>query len=72
MGGFFYDIIPANARRYVYAVVALLSLAVSAWQASDGRWDVAAAAFLTALVGGLAHGNVDLGKPQDGNTQDEA
>ena len=52
------DAIPAKWRKVVYAVVFVLGLAVTAWQASDGNWKVALASLIASLVPLLAHGNV--------------
>lgn len=63
--GVFTDIIPAKARKYVYAAVALVALVVAAWQASDGNWDVAAGSLLASLVNALAHGNTNPDSDSD-------
>lgn len=59
----FYDLIPAKWRKYVYAAFALLMLCWGVWQGSHGDWQVFLTGILSALVGGLAHGNVPA--PED-------
>lgn len=54
----FFDVIPAKARRYVYAAVALFMIGWGAWQAADGDWKVAVGALVTTLTAALAHANV--------------
>lgn len=62
-----FDIIPARARAYVYAAVALLMIAWGAWQAADGDWKVAVGALVTTLTAALAHANTN--KEDDGSSQ---
>ena len=59
------DVIPPKARKYVYAVVALLALVYGAWQANDGNWGAAMASLLASVVNALAHGNTNPDKPQE-------
>lgn len=54
----FFEVIPAKARKYVYAAVALAMIVWGAWQAAEGDWKVAIGSLITTLVAGLAHGNV--------------
>lgn len=62
-----FDVIPARARKYVYAAVALLALGWGAWQAAEGDWKVTVGALVTMLVAGLAHANVT---PEEEESQD--
>lgn len=34
----FLQAVPANARKWVYAIIGLLAFAVGIWRASDGNW----------------------------------
>ena len=52
------DALSPKARKVLYAVVFLVGLAITAWQASDGNWKVAVGTFVASLVPLLAHGNV--------------
>lgn len=52
------DLIPAQARKYVYGVLALVALVFAAWQAADGDWATFAGGLITALVNALAASNV--------------
>jgi hypothetical protein len=63
--------IPAKARLYVYAVLGLGSLALAAWQASDGDWLVFVGLLLGMLGFGTAASNVDLPRPDDGYPDDD-
>lgn len=51
------DLIPARARKYVYALAALALVVYAAWQASGGDWRAFAASLAVALVPGLAASN---------------
>lgn len=53
------DLIPAKARKYVYALAALAALVYGAWQAANGDWSEAIPALVGSLLSGLAHANVD-------------
>jgi uncharacterized membrane protein len=53
------DAIPTKYRRAVYAVVFVIGLAITAWQASDGNWRVAVSTFIASLVPLLAHANAN-------------
>jgi hypothetical protein len=53
------DIIPAKARKYVYAVVALAALLFGAWQAAGGNWTVFAGSVLGGLVSATAASNTN-------------
>lgn len=44
------DVVPAKARKTVYAVITLAALGFGAWQASEGDWVVFTASALTALT----------------------
>lgn len=51
------DVIPAKARKYVYAVIALASLVFGVWQASDGDWKAFVGGLIVALVNATAASN---------------
>lgn len=51
------DIIPAKARRYVYAVLWLTALVFGTWRATDGDVVTFVAALLAALGFGTAQSN---------------
>jgi hypothetical protein len=51
------ELIPAAARKYVYALLALASLVYGAYQAADGDWKQTLIALAPVLVGGLAASN---------------
>lgn len=53
------DVIPAKYRKFVYALVALLSLGYSIWQAADGNWGQVIGALLTSLTTTTAAVNTD-------------
>lgn len=56
---FLVDILPPKTRRYVYGGVALLGLAITAWQAADHDWKTAAMTLVGSAVTALAHANTD-------------
>lgn len=62
------DIIPAKARKYVYALLALASLGVTCWQAADHDWLVAAGAFVVAISHSVAASNVKATPVVDATT----
>ena len=51
------DVVPPKARKYVYAVLALASLALTAYKANDGDWLEMAAFILASLGFGTATAN---------------
>lgn len=51
------DVIPAKARKYVYAIVTLAALVFGAWQAAGGDVEVFVGALIAALTSGLALAN---------------
>lgn len=51
--------LPARYRLAVYAVLGLVALGVSAWQAADGDWLQAVSLFLGSLGFGTAASNVN-------------
>jgi hypothetical protein len=61
-----FDIIPAKARKYVYAAVALAMLVWGAYQAANGDWKVVVGSIVATLTAGLAHANTNPEDPQDG------
>ena len=52
--------IPPKARVYVYALLLLAALAISAYKASEGDWLEFSALLLGSLGFGTAASNVDL------------
>lgn len=56
-----YDVIPAKARKYVYAALALALIVFSVWQASAGDWDQFAGGLVIALIGATAASNTAVG-----------
>jgi hypothetical protein len=65
-----FDVIPARARKYVYAAVALFMIGWGAYQAADGNWKVAVGALITTVVAGLAHANVEVPSSESKYPQD--
>ncbi|MDR2722982.1 MAG: hypothetical protein LBB54_04580 [Cellulomonadaceae bacterium] len=57
MGTLLTDALPVKARKFVYLVVALASLTVTAYQAANGSWLTAAASFTASLAAELARAN---------------
>lgn len=53
------DIIPAEWRKYVYALVTLAAGVFSAWQAAEGNWEPFAGGVITFLTTSLATANTD-------------
>lgn len=60
------DVIPAKARRYVYAVVTLAALIWGAFEASQGDWRVFVGSVITALVTATAASNTSTHEPRHG------
>jgi hypothetical protein len=56
------DVLPAQVRRYFYAVMFVLALVFAAWQASGGDWVEFAGGLITALFGAVAVSNTATGK----------
>lgn len=48
------DAVPAQARKYVYALIALAALGWSAYEAAAGDWVEMAGGVIVALANGLA------------------
>lgn len=59
------DVVPPKARKYVYAIVALLALVYGAWQVSGGNVDVFIGALVAALVSATAASNTSEPEYQD-------
>lgn len=53
-------LIPANVRRYAYAVLMLAALALSAYKASGGDWLEFAGLLLGSLGFGTAASNTEI------------
>lgn len=51
------DVIPAKARKYVYAALTLAAIVYGVWQASDGDWGKVIGATIVALINGMATAN---------------
>ena len=51
------DVIPAKARKYVYAVIALASLVWGVYEASDGDWQKFVGGLIVALTSSMAASN---------------
>lgn len=60
------DVIPATARKYVYAVVALALYVYSVWRATQGDWEQFGVTLAGALASTLAHANVTVAPKADG------
>lgn len=70
-----FDVLPANVRKYVYALLALGALAFSIFQAVDGDWLQFVGGLLTALVGSTAASNTHptpVSEPGDVAVTDDA
>ena len=64
------DVIPAKARKYVYAVIALASLVWGVYEASDGDWKKFVGGLVVALTTGMAASNTPT--PADPGVDDPA
>lgn len=53
------DVIPAAARKYVYAVLALAAIVWSCYQAADGDWVQLVGGLIVALTGATAASNTN-------------
>ena len=58
-----FDVIPAKARKYVYAVLALAAIVFAAYQVSDGDWVELVGALIVALTGATAASNTNTEGP---------
>ena len=58
------DVIPPKQRKYVYALVALASLLLGAWQASEGNFEVFVGTLVTTLVTAMAASNTSTPSDQ--------
>lgn len=54
---FLTDVLPPQARKYVYALLGLAALGLSAYKASQGDWFEFAAILLGSLGFGVAQSN---------------
>jgi hypothetical protein len=52
------DVVPARARKYVYAVLSLAALALAGYQATNGDWVQFVVYLVGALTGATAASNV--------------
>jgi hypothetical protein len=52
------DVIPAKARKYVYAALSLASLGLAGYQATQGDWLEFAVFVVGSLTGATAASNV--------------
>lgn len=53
------DVIPAKARKYVYAAIALLALLYTVWSAANGDWTQFVGGLVVALSHSTAASNTD-------------
>lgn len=51
------DVLPEQARKYLYAALFVASLVFAAFKAADGNWTTFAGALITALFGATAASN---------------
>lgn len=61
---FLIDLIPAKARKYVYAILTVGVLLYGVWQAADGNWGQFIVSLVTSAVGTLATANTNV-DPED-------
>lgn len=54
------EVLPAKARKILYAVLFVASIGFAAWQASDGNWVAFSSALVTALFGATAASNTPV------------
>lgn len=59
------EIVPAKARKKVYAVLTLALLVFTVYQASAGDWDQFVGGLLLALTTGTAASNTDVDPEPD-------
>jgi hypothetical protein len=52
-----YEVLPAKARKYVYAALSLAALVFSVYQASGGDWVLLVGGLVTALTAATAASN---------------
>jgi hypothetical protein len=55
-----YEVLPAKARKYVYAVLSLAALVFSVYQASGGDWVLLVGGLITALTAATAASNTPV------------
>jgi hypothetical protein len=60
MGNPLYEVIPAAARKYIYALLSLAAIVVAGVQAFDGDWVAFAAYLVAALTGATAASNTNV------------
>lgn len=61
---FLIDLIPAKARKYVYAILTIVVFIYGVWQAAGGDWGQFIVSLVTSAVGTLATANTDV-DPED-------
>lgn len=54
------DVLSPKARRVLYAVLFVLALGFSAWQAANGDWVAFTSGLVTALFGATAASNTNV------------
>lgn len=54
-----YEVLPAKARKYVYAVLALAALVFGVYQASGGDWALFVGGLITSLTAATAASNTN-------------
>lgn len=52
------ELLPRRVRLWLYLIVFVVLLILTAWQAADGEWGVAIVSILASLAPLLAAGNV--------------
>lgn len=53
------DVVPAKARKYVYALAFVVANGYAVYQATQGDWAEFVAALTASLVPGTAYSNTD-------------
>lgn len=54
------DLIPAKARKVLYAVLSAGVAVYGIWQATEGNWDEFTVSVITSLTGLMATANTDV------------
>jgi hypothetical protein len=57
------ELLPAKARKVLYAIVFVAGIVLAAWQAAEGNWTLFIAGLVQAFSGALAGSNVTTGPP---------
>lgn len=59
------DVLPEKARKYAYAVLFVLALGFSAWQAAGGDWGEFVSGVLAALFSAVAASNTAVDRHEE-------